>query len=532
MSGAPFTPGALAGPNGTARNRRGTYSRRVDDDLLSRTMRRRVGHPAAYPLPVRIHALVLAGGSGDRFGAEMPKQFVRLAGEPILARTVRAIALAGVDRLVVVSHPSWMAETEELLAGMGLGLPISVVAGGMTRNQSANNGLAALTAEDDDIVLIHDAVRPLVPVEVILRSIEPILSGRADATDTVIPSADTLVVVDGDLVVEIPERARFRRGQTPQTFRYAVLARAYAAAAAAGDLHATDDCTLVLRHVPGARIVAVPGDQVNLKITTRTDMVVADRMIQMRTLGPAAADPDPTRSLKGATVYVVGGTDGIGRAVAEHAELAGARVQVDGLRTGLDVRDYAAVEAHVAAAVAELGWLDHVVCSAGVMRVGPAAETSPAHLAEVIDVNVTGTLNLARAAYRFLRERAGSFTVFASSSFTLGRPNYVAYSASKAAVVNIAQGLAEEWAADRIRVNAVSPERTDTPMRRRAFPSESRIGMLQPGTVAAATLRLMLSDLSGQVLDVRRDDELAHTTERAAPAEADPHRPSPQRAGR
>src|SRR6185503_11029428 len=227
--------------------------------------------------------LVLAGGSGDRFGAEMPKQFVRLAGEPILLRSIRAIASAGVDNLVVVTHPSWLRETNGLLETVELEVPVSVVAGGATRNESTRNGLAALEASPDDIVLIHDAVRPLVPTEVVLRSIEPILSGRADGTDTVIPSADTLVVVEGDDVVEIPERARYRRGQTPQTFRMRVISQAYAAASAAGDMSATDDCSLVLLHVPGARIVAVPGDEVNLKITTRTDMVLADRMIQMRT---------------------------------------------------------------------------------------------------------------------------------------------------------------------------------------------------------------------------------------------------------
>src|SRR6185295_200510 len=205
---------------------------------------------------MRVHALVLAGGSGDRFGAEMPKQFVRLAGEPILLRSIRAIASAGVDNLVVVTHPSWLRETNGLLETVELEVPVSVVAGGATRNESTRNGLAALEASPDDIVLIHDAVRPLVPTEVVLRSIEPILSGRADGTDTVIPSADTLVVVEGDDVVEIPERARYRRGQTPQTFRMRVISQAYAAATAAGDMSATDDCSLVLRHVPGARIVA------------------------------------------------------------------------------------------------------------------------------------------------------------------------------------------------------------------------------------------------------------------------------------
>ena len=454
---------------------------------------------------MRIHALVLAGGSGDRFGAEIPKQFVRLAGEPILGRTLRAIASAPVDQIVVVAHPDWLDDTRELVSALDLEVPVAIVGGGSTRNDSARNGLATLAADDDDVVVIHDAVRPLVGRDVILRSIEPIVAGNADATDTVITSADTLVVVEDDVVVEIPERARYRRGQTPQTFRMATIAKAYAAAAAAGDLQATDDCTLVLRYVPEARIVAVPGDESNLKITTRIDMVLADRMIQMRTLTPEAIDPVPTHSLEGAAVYVVGGTDGIGAAIAEEAASAGARVEVGGRRTGLDVRDHATVDAALAGAAKALGGgIDHVICTAGVMRVGALAETDPRELAEVIEVNVIGTLNVARAAHAYLQARRGSFTVFASSSFTLGRPNYVAYSASKAAVVNLAQGLAEEWAGDGIRVNAISPERTDTPMRRAAFPDESRAGMLMPDAVAAATIRLLRSGLTGQVLDVRR----------------------------
>src|SRR4051794_41045669 len=129
---------------------------------------------------MRVHALVLAGGSGDRFGAGMAKQVVRLAGEPILLRSIRAITGAGIDRIVVVTHPSWLEETRTLLGDAQLEVTPAIVAGGATRNESTRNGLAALLdATDDDIVVIHDAVRPLVPAEVILRSIEPIMSGRA-----------------------------------------------------------------------------------------------------------------------------------------------------------------------------------------------------------------------------------------------------------------------------------------------------------------------------------------------------------------
>jgi 2-C-methyl-D-erythritol 4-phosphate cytidylyltransferase len=179
---------------------------------------------------------------------------------------------------------------------------------------------------------------------------------------------------------------------------------------------------------------------------------------------------------------------------------------VDGRSLGLDVRDPEAVRQRVEAAAERLGGLDHVICSAGVLRVGPVTDGAAAEIAEVIDVNVTGTLHVARAAHPHLRGRGGSFTAFASSSFTRGRSGYVAYSASKAAVVNLVQGLAEEWFDDGIRVNAVSPERTDTPMRRGAFPDEDRSGLLTPDEVARATLRLLASDLTGQVLDVRRHD--------------------------
>lgn len=454
---------------------------------------------------MQIHAIVLAGGDGNRFGGEMPKQFIRLAGEPILLRTVRALAAASFDDLVIVAHPSWLAETEALVATAGLDLPIRVVAGGATRNESTRSGLEALGAAEDDVVLVHDAVRPLVPLEVILRALEPVVSGRADSTDTVIPSADTLVIIEDDQVIEIPERGRYRRGQTPQVFRMATLTAAYRAAEQAGDLSATDDCSLVLRHVPGARLLAVAGDEVNVKITTRIDMVMADRMLQMRVLSPTD-QPGAVRPLEGARILVIGGTNGIGRAIADEAERQGARAAVDGSSLGLDVRDYGAVETRVAAAAERLGGLDHVVCTAGVLRIGAVAAMDPAELAEIIDVNLTGTLHVARAAYVHLRETRGSLTVFASSSFTRGRPDYVAYSASKAAVVNMTQGLAEEWCDEGIRVNAVSPERTDTPMRRRAFPGESPVGLLASEDVALATLRLMGSDLTGQVLDVRRHD--------------------------
>jgi 2-C-methyl-D-erythritol 4-phosphate cytidylyltransferase len=249
----------------------------------------------------------------------------------------------------------------------------------------------------------------------------------------------------------------------------------------------------------------VQGDETNIKITTRIDLVIADRMLQMKTLGEVD-DAAPRSSLTGARVLVVGGTSGIGQAIAKEAAAAGARSEVAGSSTGFDITDAAAVQRGLDAVAARLGGLDHVIVTAGVLKLGRVADSSPADLAEVIEVNLMGSLNVARAAYAHLRRSRGSLTFFASSSFTRGRPEYVTYSSSKAGVVNLAQGLAEEWGEDGIRVNAVSPERTDTPMRRRAFPNEARASLLSSREVAVATLRLVRSNLTGQVLDVRQHD--------------------------
>src|SRR5438128_3646142 len=112
------------------------------------------------------HALVLAGGGGTRFGTDVPKQFLRLAGEPILLRTLRTLGQAGLDQLVVVAHANWLSEAEELVRLANPAPRATVVVGGETRNESALNGLGALQAAPDDVVLIHDAVRPLLPLEV------------------------------------------------------------------------------------------------------------------------------------------------------------------------------------------------------------------------------------------------------------------------------------------------------------------------------------------------------------------------------
>jgi 2-C-methyl-D-erythritol 4-phosphate cytidylyltransferase len=250
----------------------------------------------------RVHALLLAGGEGNRFAAEIPKQFVLLAGRPVLARSLDAIAEAGVDTITVVAHGDWITETQAIVAAAQLSMPSTVTVGGQTRYDSARKGFAALAAFDaaaDDVVVVHDAVRPLVTTELIARAIEPVLRGAAESADCVVASTDTMVQVDNDDVIAAPDRTQLRRSQTPQVFRFDILARAHEAAAAAGDVDATDDCGLVLRYVPGARVAAIRGDEANIKLTTPLDLAVAEQLLASRRT--PAADQRSRRALSRST---------------------------------------------------------------------------------------------------------------------------------------------------------------------------------------------------------------------------------------
>jgi 2-C-methyl-D-erythritol 4-phosphate cytidylyltransferase len=226
---------------------------------------------------VTVHALVLAGGTGSRFGAATPKQLLDLDGSTVLAHTVRRLAShAGVDWIVLVTHPESAREAHRVAVAEPK--VVTVVAGGASRAESTRLGLAAIPElADDDLVLVHDAARPLVTDAIVDACLEGL--EHHDAVTPAVDVVDTLVEVDDDgRIVGRLDRALVRRVQTPQGFRAGVLRRAHAAAAAEPG-EPTDDCAVVLAHVPGASIVVVPGDERNLKITRPADLDLARRWL-------------------------------------------------------------------------------------------------------------------------------------------------------------------------------------------------------------------------------------------------------------
>ena len=214
-------------------------------------------------------AIVAAAGSGERLGAGVPKALVRLGDETLLQLSVAAMRDAGIDVILVTAPAQALSEFASIVPGA------QIVAGGKTRQDSVRAGLAAVPSEVD-VVLVHDAARALVPVDVVRRVLAAIDDG-ADAVVPVVPLADTVKEVDSHgAVVRTVDRALLRAVQTPQGFRRSVLERAHAA----GLTDATDDAALV--EALGVTVTTVEGSQEALKVTTPADLAVAEGILARR----------------------------------------------------------------------------------------------------------------------------------------------------------------------------------------------------------------------------------------------------------
>lgn len=212
----------------------------------------------------------MGGGSGRRFGR--PKQYELLGGERVIDRSRRIAELVSDGVVVVV--PAADADRE------------GAVAGGSTRSASVRAGLARVPA-DCDVVCIHDAARPLASVELFRSVLAAVVDDdRVDGAVPGLPVADTIKVVDDDgAVVSTPDRSSLLAVQTPQAFRAGALRRAHESG---GD--GTDDASLV--EAAGGRVVAVPGEPDNRKITNPDDLVWARSVVEHADRGAAGRNRD------------------------------------------------------------------------------------------------------------------------------------------------------------------------------------------------------------------------------------------------
>jgi 2-C-methyl-D-erythritol 4-phosphate cytidylyltransferase len=231
---------------------------------------------------MQVFAIVPAAGLGTRMAGSQPKQFLALDGVPILIHSLRAFAaVPRVTAIYVAVRKQEMERAEAQVEEYGFAGRVFVVEGGEKRQESVSNALDALPAEAGDIVLVHDAVRPLIDATTIERTIDAVAEFGAAIVG--LPAVDTIKHVErtahGALVTATIPREFVVLAQTPQGFRFGLLKRAFAEANADGFV-GTDEASLAER--AGIPVAVVPGSQVNLKITQAGDLELAEFYLRQR----------------------------------------------------------------------------------------------------------------------------------------------------------------------------------------------------------------------------------------------------------
>jgi 2-C-methyl-D-erythritol 4-phosphate cytidylyltransferase len=231
---------------------------------------------------MQVFVILPAAGLGTRMAGPEPKQFLILDGLPILVHSLRAFAaVQRVTAIYVAVRKPEMARAEAQIAEYGFQGRVHVVEGGDRRQESVAHALAALPAQPADIVLVHDAVRPLIDAATIERTIDAVAEYGAAIVG--LPAVDTIKQVErtahGAIITATIPREVVVLAQTPQGFRYDLLQRCFAEAAADGFV-GTDEASLFER--AGLPVAVVHGSQVNLKITQQGDLELAEFYLRRR----------------------------------------------------------------------------------------------------------------------------------------------------------------------------------------------------------------------------------------------------------
>lgn len=228
-------------------------------------------------------AAVLAGGTGARMGAALPKQLLEVAGKPVLQHTLEAFqASAAVDRIVLVMAEGHHEAAWTIAKSANVTKLSAVIGGGASRADSSAAAIRWARSQDGvgdrAKLLVHDAARMLVTGRIIADVAAALDDG--EAVTAVIPSSDTVVEVHDGRITAVPDRAGLARVQTPQGFRLGLIAEAHAAAADDPAFTPTDDCSVVLRFRPDVPVRTVAGAERNLKVTSPADLVLAEALLR------------------------------------------------------------------------------------------------------------------------------------------------------------------------------------------------------------------------------------------------------------
>lgn len=226
---------------------------------------------------MHITAIVLAAGKGSRMQSEIPKQYMNIDGKPVLYYSLKAFEESLVDDIILVTSEDSVSYCKnEIVEKYDICKVKAIIAGGEERYLSVKKGL--MSADKADYVLIHDAARPCLTMDIIKRSIEEVqITG---ACTVGVPVKDTIKLVDDDCFgLDTPPRNRLWQIQTPQSFLYRDILEAYRILEASGDTDITDDTMIIERYLD-KKVKVIQGDYCNIKITTTEDLSVVENFFK------------------------------------------------------------------------------------------------------------------------------------------------------------------------------------------------------------------------------------------------------------
>lgn len=449
-------------------------------------------------------AVILSAGSGSRFGSDIPKQFINLAGKNIIEYTIATFEQNdNIDEICIVADTVYHEKLFEISKINKFSKVKKIIQGGKERKDSSYNAIKEYENKKNINLIFHDAVRPFVSQRIINDCIESL--EKYSAIDVAIPTADTIIQIDetSKTIENIPTRSKLQRGQTPQAFKLEVIKKAHELAILdKNEPMFTDDCGLVKQYLPNEKVFVVNGEERNIKITYPEDLLFAEKLIQFSS--NAISDRLDFSNLKNKVIVVFGGSSGIGKEIVNIANENKAQAISFSRSNGVDITSKKDVKKALKKVFKQYGKIDSIINCAAILTKKELVKMSFEEISKEIDINFLGAVNIAKTSHKYLKKSKGSFILFTSSSYTKGRAGYSIYSSTKAAIVNLTQALSIEWQKDNIRVNVICPERTKTPMREDNFGKEDNSTLLTSEIVAQNTIQTILVDFNGLVVDVKR----------------------------
>ena len=424
-------------------------------------------------------------------GGSLAEQFHLLNGKKIYLHTLDTFYELNIfDEIILVTNKDFIDSVKEDISKYK---NIKVIRGGIYRQESAY--LALKASNNANYVVFHDAVRPFVTKKIIIDNLDAAIKYKA--VNTCIKSTDTVVEVNKDnMIFKIPNREFLRRGQTPQTFEYKLILNAHENALKKGIKSASDDCQLVLEKT---NIYVVNGDINNIKITTPSDLIIAQNILNQKK-SPSILKTN--KSLKNKIFAVVGASGGIGKEIVKFLKKEKAKTleisRTSEFRT--DLEDFSSIEKTFEKIFKTYGQIDGLINTAGLLLIKPFQKLTISEIDKLLKVNLIGLVYSCKAAK--IKEN-GHIINISSTSYKEGRKDYGIYSATKAAVVNFTQSLAKEN--PKLKINTIAPGRTDTQMRKNIFPHENPNLLLSPTEVAEKIINILKDDsITGSVIEIKK----------------------------